>query len=99
MAGHTHNYYDCTFQQVHLCIPQGAGDAFVGALAGYLATVLDGSESKKGEWLPVPPGTLGDLLRKAAAVASHSVTSRGTQTSYVVDKLDKELLILSHSQP
>lgn len=71
---------------------QGAGDAFVGALAGYLATshpsiLLDGK--KDGPSLGV--------LKKAIAVASHSVTARGTQASYLVDTLNKDLLI-SHTE-
>ena len=71
---------------------QGAGDAFVGALAGYLATshasiLIDGPE-REG-----PHSSLGDLLKRSVAVASHSVTAKGTQASYLVDTLNKDLLI------
>ncbi len=75
---------------------KGAGDAFVGALAGYLATnppdVLEREEPGTAAAV-----TLGGLLRRAAAVASHSVRAKGTQASYIVETLAKDLLIARHS--
>lgn len=61
----------------------------MGALACYLATTPQSL---------IPPDTeqflgLGELLKKSAAVASHTVKARGTQTSFSVDTLRKDLLI------
>ena len=58
---------------------QGAGDAFIGALAYYLAchSTL----------------ALGEMLRRSGVIASHSVQAKGTQASYNVDKLPRELFV------
>lgn len=50
----------------------------MGALAYYLATR---SEKEPADEL------LGEFLKRSAAIASHTVTARGTQTSYHVDTL------------
>lgn len=65
----------------------------MGALAGYLATSPSSLFPAGGEG---QASSLGKHLKKAAAVASHSVTARGTQVSYVVGTLRRDLLI-SHS--
>ena len=65
---------------------QGAGDAFVGALAGYLAMNPRALAAEDAI-------SLGDLLVRAGRVASHSVTTKGTQSSFTVSSLDKDLLI------
>ena len=58
---------------------QGAGDAFVGALAYYLAchSVLPFEE----------------MIRRSGIIASCSVTAPGTQASYIIDRLPGGLLI------
>ena len=59
---------------------QGAGDAFVGALGFYFACFKS---------LP-----LEEKLRRAAKIASLSVTRKGTQLSYFSrDELPNELFI------
>ena len=58
-------------------ILQGAGDAFVGALAYYLACHAE---------LPFE-----EKVRRAGVIASYTVTEKGTQTSYIVEKLPKSL--------
>ena len=59
------------------CI-QGAGDAFVGALAYYLAchSALSFEE----------------MIRRSGIIASCSVTAPGTQASYIIDRLPGGLL-------
>lgn len=62
---------------------QGAGDAFVGALAYYLACHANSvSETRL---------SLRDMLRMSGIIASHTVMTKGTQASYIVDSLPKEL--------
>ena len=59
---------------------QGAGDAFVGALAYYLS---------KDSYATLP---MKEKLRRACHIASYSVTKEGTQTSYPwKDDLNQEL--------
>lgn len=62
----------------------------MGALACYLAT-----HPRAHEW---EKGALGEFLKMASRVAGHSVMARGTQASYNVDTLPKELLVTSHTQ-
>lgn len=60
---------DClTKGMVGCLLAQGAGDAFVGALAYYLAKLSSLS--------------LGDAVRRSGEIATLSVQSPGTQTSY-----------------
>lgn len=59
---------------------QGAGDAFVGALAFYLSTM--------------PGLPLQEVIRRSGAIATESVRSPGTQTSYPWQKdLPSELFL------
>lgn len=58
---------------------QGAGDAFVGALAYYLACHRGLS--------------FEEMIRRSGVIASYSVTAPGTQASYNVDRLPGELLL------
>lgn len=60
----------------HPC--QGAGDAFVGAMAYYLACH--------------PRLPFEEVIRRSSIIAGYTVTAPGTQTSYCTDKLPKELL-------
>jgi len=57
---------ELTVEQVHAVDTTGAGDAFVGALATFLAAELP----------------LADAADRANAIAARSVQSRGTQTSF-----------------
>jgi ribokinase len=59
---------------------QGAGDSFIGALAYYI--------SRHGQL------TLREQVARAMSIASHSVQSAGTQTSYATKhELDAELFL------
>ena len=69
---------------------QGAGDAFVGALAYYLAT-------SPTTYSNITEDKLENFLKRSGAVASHTVGFRGTQASYDVHTLKKELLLISQS--
>ena len=62
---------------------QGAGDAFVGALAYYLACHANSESATRL--------SLRDMLRRSGIIASHTVMTKGTQASYKVDNLPKEL--------
>ena len=62
-----------------IIILQGAGDAFVGALAYYLACH---SYSNL---------TFRDVLTRSGIIASHTVMAKGTQASYNIDTLPKKL--------
>ncbi len=53
----------------------------MGALAYYLACL--------------PGLSLGEMLRRAGVIASHTVTARGTQSSYHVNTLPNRELLLS----
>ena len=53
----------------------------MGALAYYLACL--------------PELSLGEMLRRAGVIASHTVTARGTQSSYHVNTLPNRELLLS----
>ena len=64
----------------------------MGALACYLATH---PRARRGE---VEEESLRAFLEMAARVASHSVMARGTQTSFNVDNLPRELLVASYAQ-
>ena len=57
---------------------QGAGDAFVGALAYYLACHCKSL-------------SILDMLKRSGIIASHTVMAKGTQTSYNVENIPKEL--------
>ena len=87
---------------VQLSILQGAGDAFVGALACYLSTHQHATLEKEGEGqgcaMMVEEESLGMFLKMAARVAGHTVTARGTQTSFNTSALPRELLAPSHGQ-
>ena len=63
----------------------------MGALACYLATC-----SGKGHL--TMEGSLEDFLKKAGAVATHTVKARGTQASYNVDLLRSDLLMSHHAK-
>ncbi len=54
----------------------------MGALAYYLACF-------KGQW------SLAEMLRRACVIAAHTVKARGTQSSYCVETLPRELLHLN----
>ena len=76
----------CTYTQYYIFYTyhtvifiQGAGDAFVGALAYYLACHRGLS--------------FEEMIRRSGVIASYSVTAPGTQASYTVDRLPRELLI------
>ena len=56
---------------------QGAGDAFVGALAFYLS---------RSSILPFQ-----EMVYRSSKIASHTVTMPGTQSSFVVNQMPKEL--------
>lgn len=57
---------------------QGAGDAFVGAMAYYLACHSNSLSVR-------------DILKRSGIIASYTVMAKGTQASYSVDKLPKKL--------
>lgn len=63
----------------HLFLSQGAGDAFIGALSYYLAVH--------------PLLTFEEMTERSGLIASSSVTAMGTQSSYQVDRLEKDLLM------
>lgn len=56
---------------------QGAGDAFVGALAFYLSKF--------------PNLSFRTMIERSCKIASHTVTLPGTQSSFIVDHLPKQL--------
>ena len=57
---------------------QGAGDAFIGALAYYISRLNS--------------LTLKEKIERSAKIASHTVTRPGTQTSYDINIIPPELL-------
>lgn len=59
---------------------QGAGDAFVGSLAYYLSRH--------------PSLLFDEMVKRSSIVASHTVTMKGTQSSFIVDHLPKELFTI-----
>lgn len=65
------------FVLLHCFILKGAGDAFIGALSYYLAVH------------PLLP--FEKITERAGLIASCSVTAMGTQASYQVDRLEKDL--------
>ena len=65
-------------KQVVYFLMQGAGDAFVGALAYYLAGYRDVL-------------SFSEMIRRSCRIASHTVTLPGTQTSFQTENLPQEL--------
>ena len=68
----------CVVRGGCLLLPQGAGDAFVGAMAYFLACHPN---------LPFP-----EVMRRSGVIASYTTTSPGTQSSYLVEQLPADLL-------
>jgi len=66
------HYDTVNTKQCHCCVCgdciQGAGDAFIGALAFYLSTQ--------------PAMPLSDVIRRANEIATQSVLASGTQKSF-----------------
>ena len=78
----TYDIIDCSIYNLVLIITvQGAGDAFVGALAYYLACGKDKDL------------TLAEMLKRSGVVASCTVLGRGTQSSYCTERLPRDLLL------
>ena len=83
----------------------GAGDCFVGSLSYFLARAMErndpcgSSGSDEGSTISFRVEVLADACRKANVIAAHSVTKKGTQSSYHTrDQLPKELFAGEDSQ-
>ena len=71
----------------------------MGALACYLSTHPRATREGEGQGcVVVEEQSLGMFLKMAARVAGHTVTARGTQTSFNASALPGELLVASYIQ-